>query len=62
MAFISAYNHNPSLDHIKLAIYSLWYANLTQYIVINLFSAESTDTHDQIHHQFPYYKETYIDA
>ena len=48
--------------HLKDALYFLWYIYSTPDLGINFFSMEYIDTHDQIYHPIPYYKETYSDA
>ena len=60
ITFLSAYNHNPSPDHLKLDLYSLCYIHSTFYLGIQLSSASATEPHAQIRHPFPHEKEAYI--
>ena len=57
VAFLSAYNHHPSPDHLKSELYALWYINSTPDLGIILSFAESIEPHDHINHPFTNEKE-----
>ena len=60
VAFLLAYSHNPSLEHIKAAIYTLRHVSSVPFLGINFSSSETTKPDSQIYHPFPHEKEYYI--
>ena len=53
MDFLSAYNHKTSPEHIKSALYFLWYVHSNLDLGITAPSTETTKPHSQIHPTFP---------
>ena len=60
VAFLLAYSHNPSPEHIKAAIYTLRHVRSVPFLGINFSSSETTKPNSQIYHPFPHDKEYYI--
>ena len=58
--FILAYNHHPSLEYLKAALYSLQYIHLTPDLGVNFFSVSATEPNTHILHPFAHDKEAYI--
>ena len=62
VAFLSVYNHDPSPEHLKDALCSLWYVYSTLYLGNALSYADTNEPHAQIHNPFTRNKELYIDS
>ena len=62
VAFLLAYSHNPSPEHIKAEIYTLRHVRSVPFLGINFSSSETTKPNSQIYHPFPQDKEYYIDV
>ena len=58
----SSYNHHPIPDHLKAALYDLWYFISTTDLGIHFFYTLATGPQAHIHYPFPHNKESYIDA
>ena len=62
VAFLSSYNHSPSLEHLKVELYSFCYVHSPPYLGITFSYVEATDPHSQIYFPFYHYKDAYICA
>ena len=60
--FILAYNHHPSSNHLKAALYALLYAHSTPELGIKLSYTSDKEHHTQIYHPSHHAREAYIDA
>ena len=56
VSFLSVYNHHPSLDHSKSAIYDLYYVHSMSDLGIHFSSALEPEPHYHIYHPFNHYK------